>query len=276
MNMNLNTQQLVLLCLLVAFVTSISTGITVVSLMDQSDVPVTQTINRVVERTIERVVEPEEGDNKTVTQTPERIIETVVVNQEDLTVEAVQKNSRSLIRIHSGKINTEENNLVTLGVAISGNSILANKNLIQEKGDYYAKTQMGEINLDVLSYDESQDFVILQLAEGKTGLQSATWADSNSLQLAQTIISISGAQQNTVSTGIVTKLDSFEKSEGENTWTEVTAIYTGVDVSNVLSGSIITNLQGNIVGFKNNDPSVAQTTFLPSNKVKSFLDSRGI
>ena len=92
MNMNLNTQQLVLLCLLVAFVTSIATGITVVSLMDQGQTPVTQTVNRIVERTIERVVEPEEdNENKTVVTTPERIIETVVVNQEDLTIDAVQK-----------------------------------------------------------------------------------------------------------------------------------------------------------------------------------------
>lgn len=52
----LNKQQVVLLCILVAFVTSIATGITVVSVMQQSDEPITQTINNVIEKTVEKVV----------------------------------------------------------------------------------------------------------------------------------------------------------------------------------------------------------------------------
>lgn len=96
---DLNKQQVVLLCLLVSFVTSIATGITVVSLLDQSPQPVTQTINRVVERTVEKVIE--QVENPTATSRPvERIVETVVVNQEDLTVEAVEKNAKYLVRLY--------------------------------------------------------------------------------------------------------------------------------------------------------------------------------
>lgn len=275
MNLNLNTQQIILLCLLVAFVTSITTGITVVSLMDQGSQPVTQTINRVVERTIEKVVEPEKEDNVTVTKTPERIIETVVVNQEDLTVEAVQKNSRSLVRIHLAGA-TGIGQFVTLGVVVSNNLILADKDLISGRNDYMAKTQQGEVKLDVIGYDSSSDFVLLQLESNQIQLQPAQFADSNSLQLGQTVISISGSEKNIVSTGIINVLDSFEKSEGGNTWNEVTKIYTGVSSANILTGSIITNLQGNIVGFKNYDLNEAKTTFIPSNVVKSFLSSKGI
>jgi hypothetical protein len=271
MNMNLNTQQLVLLCLLVAFVTSITTGITVVSLMDDTQAPVSQTINRVVERTIERVVEPEE-ENKTVTKTPEKIVETVVVNQEDLTIEAVQKNSKSLARIYTGK--NEAGDFVTLGVAVSENSIIVDRNLINQKGDYIARTNLGDIPVDILSSDEGS-FSVLQLKDGQTGLVSGEWGDSNSLQLGQSVISISGSSGNTISSGIINKLDSSEKTEGDNTWNEVTKIYTGVDGNNVLVGSIITNLQGKIVGFKNFSPESLKTTFTPANVVKGFLDSRG-
>jgi S1-C subfamily serine protease len=274
MNLNLNTQQIVLLCLLVAFVTSIATGITVVSLTDQSQRPVTQTINRVVERTIEKVVEPDNNEENVDNSAPERIIETVVVNQEDLTVEAVQKNSRSLVRIHKGE--EELGEFVTLGVVVSNNSIVVDKNLILKNGDYIAKTQIGNIAVDVLSYDESENFLILQLSDGKTGLEPAQWGDSNSLQLAQSVISISGSQDNSISTGVINKLDSFEKTEGGNTWKEVSSIYTGVDADNVLTGSVITNLQGKIVGFKTYNPNIAKTIFTPANIVKQFLSARGI
>lgn len=52
---NLNKKQLILLTLLITFVVSIATGIITVSIMNQMPKAVPQTINNVIQRTIEKV-----------------------------------------------------------------------------------------------------------------------------------------------------------------------------------------------------------------------------
>lgn len=55
---DLNKTQLLLLTLLVNFVTSIATGVLTVSLLDDNSPTVTQTVNRIVERTVDTVTAP--------------------------------------------------------------------------------------------------------------------------------------------------------------------------------------------------------------------------
>src|SRR6185295_13668801 len=88
---DLNKQQLILLTLLISFVTSIATGIITFTLLQEAPVEVTQTINRVVERTIEKVA-PAEGQ-------PEKTVTTVVVNEEDRVLDSISKNEKSIVRL---------------------------------------------------------------------------------------------------------------------------------------------------------------------------------
>lgn len=94
---NLNKNQIVLLTLLVSFVTSIATGIVTVTLMDQAPAGVTQTINRVVERTIERVVPGEVTTKTVVKEVP------VIVTEEELVVKVINEASGAVVRIENGE-----------------------------------------------------------------------------------------------------------------------------------------------------------------------------
>lgn len=53
----LTKQQIILLCVLVAFVSSIAVGITVVTLLEQSPQTIATPINKIIRQTVERVVE---------------------------------------------------------------------------------------------------------------------------------------------------------------------------------------------------------------------------
>ena len=146
---NLTKQQLILLALLVSFVTSIATGIVTVALMNQAPVGVVQTINKVVERTIETVTGPTK-ETQTVVK------ETVVVSTDDQIVGAVEKNKNSLIRIY--RTNTDPSSgsnsmvFVGLGVIISTDGMIAtDNNLISDGGKYFITNSDNKlIDLSVL------------------------------------------------------------------------------------------------------------------------------
>lgn len=260
----LNAQQIVLLCLLVSFVSSIATGITTVSLLGQSPEPVSQTINRVVEKTIERVVESPQENNTP----PERIVETVVVNQEDLTVEAVAKNSRSLVRI----FNEDRNGTRTflgLGVVVSESGNVVTENTVTGSNKLVGVFASGEFELEVSSTLGS--FKLLKVKEvGEQKFSPATLADSQNLKLAQSVILLSGRQNNVVSSGIIN--DLITSSSGEDaSVSSISSINAGVDVNKVLIGSILLNLQGDVVGIKIGSGTADNANFLPSNALKDFL-----
>src|SRR3990172_5718518 len=91
----LSKSQLILLTVLVNFVTSIATGILTVSLLDQAPPIVTQTVNRIVEHTVE-----------TVASTPAAVIAAPQPSVEDLITAAFAADEARIVSIYAAATGT--------------------------------------------------------------------------------------------------------------------------------------------------------------------------
>jgi len=265
---HLSRQQLILLAILISFVTSMATGIVTVSLMDQTPRSVTQTINRVVEKTIETVV-PERTNNAAAVVTKE----TVVVKSDDLVVESVEKNLKSLVKIY--KIGQDLSNgkpiFSSIGI-MTDEGIMAERFIIEKEKD-----QFGVIIPETYEaiLPDGTKVALLPIAEkggdklvffekkgddGKPaginfGLPKISFGQADKLKLGQSVVQIGGSENNSVATGIVALLKKGDKDK-------VLEIVTDIRKSDRILGTILTNLSGEVVGFLTAD--MPDGSFLPA------------
>lgn len=276
----LTKQQIILVTLLVSFVTSIATGIVTVALMDQAPPGVTQTINRVVEKTIERVTSEPTNNN---TQTTVVTRETVVVKEDDKIVESVDKNKNSVVRIYSNNSysgDVAQRTFIGLGTIVSKDGLIATGDVFADLSGKYLVTldNVKYYDVAVLEKKAGNKFYFLKVikdSKNNATFTPITFSDSSSLKLGQTVIAWGGQLQNSVSTGIVSSLvDAEVKLETASTTSasstpviqkEIVAINTNINLADSLSGGPLLNLYGEVVGLRVGSNISDKYTFLPSN-----------
>ena len=143
---DLNKHQLILLALLLSFVISIATGITTVTLMQQAPASVTVPINRVVRETVEKIVPGATTNN----------VQTVVVKEEDLVVDAIAKNQSAIFTVTKNGIDATTGVSAEVsagrGVAVSKDGVMAvDATLVPDKEVYYATNASGKFKADFVS-----------------------------------------------------------------------------------------------------------------------------
>ncbi len=259
---DLTKHQLILIVLLVTFVTSIATGIITFTLLSEAPVEVTQQINRVVEKTIERVV-TEPGK-------PDKVITTVVVNEEDRVLESIAKNEKSIVRLKTTGADGSEI-FSGLGLVMSADGII-----VADLRSYNAASPFVISFSDGKTYPSGKVFVdnekslvfiktsLSQNENPKYTFYPAVFGDSDGLKIGQTLIVISGRDSNAASIGKI-----FQLSFGEDKKT-VKNIFSDIKVSKSHFGSPALSLSGEVVGLEAPFGELdTEYSFVPINIVKS-------
>lgn len=253
---DLNKTQMVLLCLLVSFVTSIGTGIITTSLLREVPQNVTQTINRVVERTVETIV-PQSP--RTVTREV-----TVVVKEEDLIINAIGKSRDSMVRIFQ---NGQDAPVPILGIGVvvkKDGTILADKRFINPDNSYSVTFFNGGETYQVAIANGSEKtnaVFLIPVVSGKPPMSfiPVTIGADNS-QLGQTVIASGGKEKEAVAIGRISSVNQEEIKNNGTTTKTVTIIETDTPLRDGIAGSILLNLSGTMVGFEDFEPNQARET----------------
>lgn len=231
----LNKSQIVLLTLLVSFVTSIATGIVTVSLMDQAPPAVAQTVNRVIERTVETVSPSTDAKNQSAATvvTQEK---TVIVKETDLISQAVERVAPSVVRIYT---NAQENpTLLAIGVVLDSKGSVVTDSAALENSDFTAVLSDGtKVRMFVNARDKESGFAFLQPA---TSTQGVAWKPaaiaSTRVVLGATVVGLAGRTVDRILPGIVTSMP------------KEAVIDTNIAEGSIVAGGPIINTDGNIVG----------------------------
>ena len=234
---DLNKTQLILLAILLSFVISIATAIVTATLLQQAPPAVTQTINRVVQQTIEKVA-PDYTPGTT---------QTVVVKEDDLVVDAVSKtrgNLFSILEKSDSKDSTGDAYSVGKGMFI------AKASLLDQTKTYIVRGSKGDISVKVTSLSNNGIALLSPLTAGDAAIKDFPASDfgkDSDIKAGQTVIVVS---TNSIVKDIVQAVSAKDLKDKDgvvsDSWNVVTL---GDSLSSSMGGAPVANLDGNIIGF---------------------------
>ncbi len=300
--------QFILLVLLVSFVTALVTGIVTVALVSQNPQPITQTIQRVIERS-QAVLTPEPLKKDETAQ-----LEVAALSRDALIEDIASRVSPAVVSVVASKdvpiveqyfINPfPENDLFKdffpdlkvpqyrqkgiekkqvsagSGFLISSDGLMVtNRHVVEDKDAEYTVIMNNgkKMPAKVLARDPLNDMAILKI-DG-SNFSFIPLGDSNSVKIGQTAIVIGNALgefQNTVSIGVISGLRRTITASGANFGPEELSevIQTDAAINPGNSGGPLLNLKGEIVGLNTAMAQGADSIgfSIPINQIKRSID----
>lgn len=264
----LTKSQIILLTLLVSFVTSIATGIVTVTLMEQAPPTVAQTLNRIVERTVEKVVAPDQTASAASSVKTEK---TVIVKETELISQAVAHALPTVVRIYKGVPEAPE--FAGLGVVVSKSGlIMTDLALLPGPSEPLYIDNGGEklLAASVVSREQGNSLALLQSATS-TSSGEVSWRpasiSSGALALGQTVITVAGRNSARIDDGIVSALPSQSGAMRG-------IIDTNIPSDSIYAGGPLINTEGDLIGISTYaSRSVARGGFIASSALLAHISS---
>lgn len=244
MNMEqLSKSQIVLLTLLVSFVTSIATGIVTVSLMDQAPPVIAQSVNRIIERTVEKVTPAGLAAATAVTQE-----KTVIVKETDLISQALVRANPSVVRLYTTSTDTPE--FLAFGVVMDASgTIVSDADVFKEGDEAVAELANGSrVRVSLTSQDATSAIAYFGSATSSIEGKPVTWSPiaiaGTHPTLGATVIALSGKSVARIAAGIITTLIASPSDAGPQ------VIDTDIGVDYILAGSPLITTEGSLLGIR--------------------------
>lgn len=239
----LSKSQLILLTILVNFVTSVATGILTVSLLDHAPAYVTQTVNRVVEHTIETVAQA----------APAAVISAPAPSNQDLVTAAIGADAARIVALYDGASGTSTP-AVAFGtflpaaraVVTAAQDALPDAVLVGFPGDIYLPASISHLGSGIAIYGFA-DKTVLPKAPAVTLVPSAD------LKLGQTALAI--GSDGSAATGIIAR---------------VGAQSIRTTLPDIGAGSAAVDLSGNIIGIAS---GALPGALIPANTITALLSA---
>ena len=267
---HLTKAQIVLLTLFTSMVASMATGIVVVTLMQQSPEPATQTLTKVVERTIEKLASVPPG---TISAPPAQ------PSVEDMTVAAIDRNVKSTVAFRVVD-QSGESHFAGIGTIVSADGIVVTDTNNFGSGVFTTSIDGVPLALQVISNEKNNTLGLGKLvptgaATTTVKFVPVTLGNSDNLKLGQTAISIGGWDAKTVLSGFINNLeihtivDKEKKTETKVVSNIGVSIHPGVSSD----GAPIINLNGEVVGFLSINDVTGSQLGVPASEARRIIDA---
>ncbi len=263
----LNRFQIILLTLLVSFVTSIATGIVTVTLLAQAPPAVTETINHVVERTIQTIVPSATSTKQTGTT------QTVIVKEDDLITGSIASAFQKTGRVFSGTASSSP--VVGLAAEIAPNLLITDSSIVSDQH----LVSIGGVSA---LFSVSQTFPDIGIAI-LTPIATSTIlgdpfkiGDINALKLGATVTAVLGVSNERIAIGSVSaKFSLADVAKKGAASVSVHAIDTNLDGGSI-TGAPLVNIFGDLVGISTGASQTAggKGTFVSASDLVAVLSAK--
>ena len=270
---DLTKTQIVLLTILISFVTSIATGIITTSLLAQAPASVIQTINRVVEHTIEKVAPAPDGSSSTK--------EVTVINEDDAVTSAISNATPAVVRIQTPAAADGTKSFYGLGVIVSKSGlVLSDKFNIISNAVYSVTLSDGTtLPATVVHISDKDNIATFQIQPDATHNNNFSSVDiaQGDLKLGQTVIGIEGKTKNYVEINRATSFETRTSTDSSGkTITTTYAVDTDIPETVETLGAPLLNLSGELVGIKSisNDGTLVPGAYITSSSISDLLNTK--